>query len=112
MLCLFVSVAHSIFGLPATINCANYVYVRSLQRCCALRNEKAMDVYVQEMLRLHQGQGLDILWRDQCQCPSEDDYIAMVENSESSSDICLFALDVLSLLFFQRPVACFAWRSA
>ena len=74
-------VAHSIFGVPATINCANYVYFQSLQRCRELRNEKAMDVYIQEMVRLHQGQGLDIAWRDHCQCPSEDDYIAMVENS-------------------------------
>ncbi|GLE06483.1 hypothetical protein PINS_up015730 [Pythium insidiosum] len=55
-------VAHAIYGVPATINCANYVYFLSLQRCAALKNERAMQVYIAEMLRLHQGQGLDIYW--------------------------------------------------
>ncbi|TMW68105.1 hypothetical protein Poli38472_007777 [Pythium oligandrum] len=72
-------VAHSIYGVPATINCANYVYFLSLQRCATLQNEKAMQVYIQEMLRLHQGQGLDIYWRDQVECPTEEEYVTMVE---------------------------------
>ncbi|KAF1787071.1 Polyprenyl synthetase-related [Phytophthora cactorum] len=50
-------VAHHIFGVPATINCANYVYFLSLQRCQALDNPRALQVYTDEMLRLHQGQG-------------------------------------------------------
>ncbi|DBA01387.1 TPA: hypothetical protein N0F65_007284 [Lagenidium giganteum] len=73
-------VAHQIFGVPMTINCANYVYFLSLQRCQALNNEKAMQVYIQEMLRLHHGQGLDIYWRDNCKCPTVDEYVSMVEN--------------------------------
>lgn len=82
-------VAHHIYGVPATINCANYVYFLSLQRCHALGNEKAMQVYIQEMLKLHQGQGLDIFWRDHWQCPTEDEYLDMVEKSEfvSVSDL-------------------------
>ncbi|DBA00273.1 TPA: hypothetical protein N0F65_007917 [Lagenidium giganteum] len=73
-------VAHQIYGVPATINCANYVYFLSLQRCQALQNGKAMQVYIEEMLRLHQGQGMDIYWRDHGICPTEDEYIKMVEN--------------------------------
>lgn len=74
-------VAHHIFGVPATINCANYVYFLSLQKCQALGNPKAMQVYTDEMLRLHQGQGLDIFWRDHLQCPTVDEYLEMVQNS-------------------------------
>jgi geranylgeranyl diphosphate synthase, type III len=74
-------VAHAIYGVPATINCANYVYFLSLQKCAALQNDRAMNVYIQEMLRLHQGQGLDIYWRDQGVCPTEDEYVNMVECS-------------------------------
>jgi geranylgeranyl diphosphate synthase, type III len=37
-----------------------------------------MQVFVAEMLNLHRGQGQDILWRDQCTCPSEEEYRAMV----------------------------------
>lgn len=77
-------VAHRIFGVPWTINCANYVYFISLRRCQQLGNSHAMSVYVEEMLRLHQGQGIDIYWRDQCTCPSIEDYVKMVENSKSS----------------------------
>eukprot|EP00644_Phytophthora_capsici_P007399 jgi/Phyca11/506694/fgenesh2_kg.PHYCAscaffold_21_\ len=73
-------VAHQIFGVPATINCANYVYFLSLQKCQALGNPKAMQVYTDEMLRLHQGQGLDIFWRDHLQCPTVDEYLEMVQN--------------------------------
>lgn len=76
-------VAHHIYGVPATINCANYVYFVSLQRCQALGNERAMNVYIKEMLALHQGQGLDIFWRDHWQCPTEDEYIDMVKKSAS-----------------------------
>ncbi|KAL7995167.1 putative polyprenyl synthetase, isoprenoid synthase domain superfamily [Plasmopara halstedii] len=73
-------VAHHIFGVPATINCANYVYFLSLQKCQALGNPKALQVYTDEMLRLHQGQGLDIFWRDHLQCPTVDEYLEMVQN--------------------------------
>jgi len=33
-----------------------------------------------ELLSLHRGQGLEILWRDSLQCPSEEEYIRMVNN--------------------------------
>ncbi|ETP15984.1 hypothetical protein F441_09348 [Phytophthora nicotianae CJ01A1] len=74
-------VAHHIFGVPATINCANYVYFLSLQKCQALGNPRALQVYTDEMLRLHQGQGLDIFWRDHLQCPTVDEYLEMVQNN-------------------------------
>lgn len=35
-----------------------------------------------ELLSLHRGQGLEILWRDSLRCPSEEEYIQMVNNSE------------------------------
>jgi hypothetical protein len=34
-----------------------------------------------ELLNLHRGQGLDLLWRDSLQCPTEEEYIAMVNDS-------------------------------
>lgn len=36
-----------------------------------------------ELLSLHRGQGLEILWRDSLTCPSEEEYIDMVNNSAS-----------------------------
>ena len=36
-----------------------------------------------ELLSLHRGQGLEILWRDSLRCPSEEEYLKMVNNSKN-----------------------------
>ena len=71
-------VAHSIFGIANTINCANYVYFLALQKCNELNNKDAMNTFVLELLNLHRGQGQDIIWRDSVRCPSEEQYKSMV----------------------------------
>ncbi|EKM81298.1 hypothetical protein AGABI1DRAFT_112964 [Agaricus bisporus var. burnettii JB137-S8] len=77
-------VAHKIYGIPQTINSANYVYFLAYQELFALRNRSSvsdLDVLVtSELLSLHRGQGLEILWRDSLRCPSEEEYIQMVNN--------------------------------
>jgi geranylgeranyl diphosphate synthase type 3 len=75
-----IPVAHSIFGVPTVINGANYAYFLALEKCHALRNPQAMDVFVGELLNLHRGQGHDILWRDDVRCPTEDQYLEMVKD--------------------------------
>lgn len=64
-----VPVAHAIYGIAQTLNCANYVYFLALEQCQAL-NPKAMRVFIAELLNLHRGQGQDIFWREQCVCPT------------------------------------------
>ena len=83
-------VAHAIYGLSTTLNCANYVYFMALQQCNELRNSKAMDIYVKEMLNLHKGQGYDIYWREHTLCPTEEQYKQMVMNKTGG----LFRLSV------------------
>jgi len=73
-----IPVAHSIFGVAPVINTANYVYFLALERCHALKNDEAMNVFVKEMLDLHRGQGYDIHWRDTVSCPTEEDYFDMI----------------------------------
>ncbi|TVY80295.1 Geranylgeranyl pyrophosphate synthase [Lachnellula suecica] len=73
-------VAHSIFGTAQTINSANYVYFVALQELGKLKNPKAINIYTEELLNLHRGQGMDLFWRDTLTCPSEDDYLEMVGN--------------------------------
>ena len=73
-----VPVAHSIFGVAPVINTANYVYFIALEHCHKLKNDKAMEVFVSEMLNLHRGQGYDIKWRDTTSCPTEEQYMQMV----------------------------------
>lgn len=85
------AVAHKIYGIPQTINSANYVYFLAFQELFALRNSPTPprqdldQVVTAELLSLHRGQGLEILWRDSLQCPTEEEYIDMVSNSTSDS---------------------------
>ncbi|KAL4884272.1 isoprenoid synthase domain-containing protein [Aspergillus karnatakaensis] len=74
-------VAHSIFGIPQTINAANYAYFQAQSEVLKLRRcEDALRIFTDELLRLHRGQGMDLYWRDSLTCPSEDEYLAMVAN--------------------------------
>jgi geranylgeranyl diphosphate synthase, type III len=75
-----IPVAHSIFGTAQTINSANYAYFCALQELQKLGNPKALEIYTEELLNLHRGQGMDLFWRDTLTCPSEDDYLEMVGN--------------------------------
>ncbi|KAJ8588455.1 farnesyltranstransferase [Rhizopogon salebrosus TDB-379] len=107
-----IPVAHKIYGVPQTINTANYVYFLAYQELSALRStvrrrictagtkstsdhiadEKPdftqhiipvhdLDLVVNaELMSLHRGQGLDIIWRDTLRCPTEDEYVNMVKD--------------------------------
>ncbi|EFA75498.1 geranylgeranyl diphosphate synthase 1 [Heterostelium album PN500] len=71
-------VAHDIYGYAQTINCANTVYFLAMDECNKLGKPAATTIFIEEMIRLHRGQGYDILWRDTNSCPTEDEYKEMV----------------------------------
>jgi len=75
-----IPVAHAIFGTPQTINSANYVYFRALSLLLSMNNPKLIEIFTEELLNLHRGQGMDLYWRDSLTCPSEADYLEMVGN--------------------------------
>ena len=75
-----IPVAHKVFGVPATINCSSYAIFLALEKVHALQNPRAIEVFVGELLNLHRGQGLDIIWRDSMTCPTEEQYLKMVQD--------------------------------
>ncbi|KAH6642184.1 isoprenoid synthase domain-containing protein [Boeremia exigua] len=75
-----IPVANSIFGVAQTINSANYVYFKALQDLLLMGNPKLIEIFTEELLNLHRGQGMDLYWRDSLTCPSEADYLEMVGN--------------------------------
>lgn len=75
-----IPVANSIFGVAQTINSANYVYFRALQELLQLQNPQLIEIYSEELLNLHRGQGMELHWRDSLTCPSEAEYLSMVDN--------------------------------
>lgn len=45
-----------------------------------MQNPKLVEIFTEELLNLHRGQGMDLYWRDSLTCPSEADYLEMVGN--------------------------------
>ncbi|KAL0076795.1 geranylgeranyl pyrophosphate synthetase [Phycomyces blakesleeanus] len=78
-----VPVAHNIYGIPQSINCANYVYFLALQDILKLNDSTMVTVYTEELINLHKGQGIELFWRDSLTCPTEQEYIDMVNNKTS-----------------------------
>lgn len=93
-----IPVAHSIFGTAQTINSANYVYFCALQELLTLNNPLVIQIYTEELLNLHRGQGMDLFWRDTLTCPTEDDYLEMVGNKTGG----LFRL-AIKLMMAESP---------
>lgn len=72
-------VAHKIYGVAHTINSANYVYFKALERVVSLDHPECINIFTEELLELHRGQGMDIYWRDSYTCPTEEEYKEMVQ---------------------------------
>lgn len=79
-----------------------------------MQNPKLVEIFTEELLNLHRGQGMDLYWRDSLTCPSEADYLEMVGNktgglfrlaiklmqAESAVDIdCTPLVSTIGLLF-------------
>ncbi|KAJ6072036.1 geranylgeranyl pyrophosphate synthetase [Penicillium canescens] len=73
-------VAHNIFGVAQTINSANYAYFKAQSELHKIGDPRAVEIFTEELLRLHKGQGMDLYWRDSLTCPTEEEYLEMVSN--------------------------------
>eukprot|EP01061_Rhynchopus_euleeides_P037944 TRINITY_DN65262_c0_g1_i1.p1 TRINITY_DN65262_c0_g1~~TRINITY_DN65262_c0_g1_i1.p1 ORF type:complete len:339 (+),score=171.37 TRINITY_DN65262_c0_g1_i1:52-1017(+) len=98
-----VPVAHMIYGVPNSINSANYVYFLAMQEAQGLfgpgddaKFRKVMEIFAKEMCMLHRGQGQDIVFRDNAVPPTEEEYLDMVKGKTAG----LFRLGVGILQLF------------
>ncbi|KAG5980692.1 hypothetical protein E4U55_003736 [Claviceps digitariae] len=72
--------AYTIYGIPQTINCANMAYFLAEKELNKLSNPRALTIFTEELINLHDGQGMDVVWRDALHCPTEEEYLRMVRN--------------------------------
>ncbi|KAF3080866.1 hypothetical protein TWF706_002453 [Orbilia oligospora] len=70
--------AHMVFGVPQSINTANYLFVKCLFEAQKL-SPSAVAIFEDELRNLHIGQGLDLHWTFHQECPSEVEYIQMID---------------------------------
>jgi geranylgeranyl diphosphate synthase type 3 len=78
-----IPVAHSIHGVASTVNAASYVLFIALERLLSLNHPDATAIYTEQLLELHQGQGIEIYWRDNYICPSGEEYQEMVKRNKN-----------------------------
>jgi len=91
---------HVVFGEPLTINCANYCYFQALSMCRKL-SPAATDIFCDEMLNAHRGQGLDLYWRERSICPTLNAYRMMVMNKTGA----LFRMAIRFMQTFSKSKA-------
>jgi geranylgeranyl diphosphate synthase type 3 len=77
-----VPVAHTIYGVPSTINAANYAQFIALNRLQCLNHPEAMALFSEHLLQLYLGQGMEIYWRDNNICPSMKEYKEIAKKSK------------------------------
>lgn len=94
-----VKTSHLVYGIPMTINSANYMYFVAMDLIPKLiiqnnvnmnTNSKSSStdhiqiqlyrIFNEEICNLHRGQGMDIYWRDANVIPTEEMYMNMVIN--------------------------------
>ena len=90
--------AHLIYGQASTINCSSYVMFIGLEKVLQLGHQDAVRVFSQQMLELHRGQGMEIYWRDNFSCPTEEEYKEMINRKTGG----LFNLAVRLMQLFSR----------
>lgn len=90
-----IPVAHHIFGTPHTINTANYLYFIALQKSLLLNHPSIAQIFAEQMVELHRGQGHEIHWRDNHKCPSEQEYLLMA--SRKTGGLFILAVKFMQL---------------
>ncbi|KAL2139659.1 hypothetical protein VTI28DRAFT_4884 [Corynascus sepedonium] len=89
--------AHLVFGPMQTINSAGYRFLAALVEVRKLGSERCIDIFCDELQDLYVGQSHDLSWTCNLECPTEEEYLAMVD-SKTAGLFRMFArmLDALS----------------
>jgi geranylgeranyl diphosphate synthase type 3 len=95
--------AHQVYGIPFTINCANYVYFLALVKLInnlPSKINQAVTIFTENLMQLHEGEELQVYWRDMIKCPTMDEYNDMMNKSN-----VLYALGVKLMQLFSEKTA-------
>ncbi|KAH0821236.1 hypothetical protein GEV33_001555 [Tenebrio molitor] len=90
-----VPVMHSIYGLPHTLNSVNYATSNVLEKLLDLGDPRIMPLYIEHGQKMHAGNGMEIYWRDNIICPTEEEYLEIAV-PKTSSAFC-FGIKVMQL---------------
>ena len=70
---------HKVYGVAQTMNSANYYIIIAIEEAAKLQNQHCVPIIIQALKDLHIGQSWDLRWTQSSQCPSEEEYLAMID---------------------------------
>ena len=70
---------HMIFGQAQTINTATFMIVQAIQEAAGLNATESVRVLLKHIEHLSIGQSWDLYWRAQYLCPTEVEYLEMID---------------------------------
>jgi hypothetical protein len=74
--------AHTVYGVPSTNNAAIFILLICLKKAQDINYPEAMRLCIEQMLKLYQGQGMDVYWRDNYTCPTVEEYPDIAKKSQ------------------------------
>jgi geranylgeranyl diphosphate synthase type 3 len=81
-----IPVAHSIYGVASTMNTANYVLLKGLNKVQSLNHPDALTACTEQLLDMIYGMEMEICWRDNYTCPSFEEHKQMAQKSKDSTE--------------------------
>jgi len=76
--------SYLIHGIPNTINASFYALFKNLEKIEKKYSAPVLQIVLKEIVNLHQGQGLDIVWTEKKYIPTIEEYNEMVNLKTSS----------------------------
>lgn len=72
---------HLVYGICQAVNSATFLYVQAVEsvHAAARNNPEMMDVFLKHLRQLFSGQSWDLYWTYHRQCPTEEQYLDMVD---------------------------------
>ena len=70
---------HMIFGVAHTMNSAGYLVLDALKQVQRLGDPQCLDIVIDQVRDLYVGQTFDVYWTRSGHCPSEKEYLEMVD---------------------------------
>lgn len=73
---------HHIFGTGQTINSSTYALMLGVRKALELGNQECVAVVTEEVSNMLLGQSIDLHTTYLAKCPTEDEYLSMVDHSK------------------------------
>ncbi|KAK7932727.1 hypothetical protein PG985_003439 [Apiospora marii] len=70
---------HAVFGLAQSLNSSTYLFVEALAKVHSHFDANTHAAFTDILLRMHVGQSYDLYWSFHSHCPTEQEYLEMVD---------------------------------